>query len=133
MKYRKTHLGPEFLQIFYINDLILKYISLFFRSVLVLIIPTYTEGTPPDTAKWFYNWLEESSTDFRVGAHFLKGLKFAVFGLGNSEYKDHFNTVGKNCDKFLFQLSAERISPLCLGKDFKNLAVYHIFFIFKVS
>mgnify|MGYP001416200999 CR=1 FL=1 len=68
--------------------------------MLVLIIPTYTEGTPPDTAKWFYNWLEESSTDFRVGAHFLKGLKFAVFGLGNSEYKDHFNTVGKNCDKF---------------------------------
>ena len=82
-------------------------------------MPTYTEGTPPDTAKWFYNWLEESSTDFRVGAHFLKGLKFAVFGLGNSEYKDHFNTVGKNCDKFLFQLSAERISPLCLGKASK--------------
>lgn len=87
------------------------------KSVLVLIMPTYEEGTPPDTAKWFYNWLEESSTDFRVGAHFLKGLKFAVFGLGNSEYKDHFNTVGKNCDKFLFQLSAERISPLCLGDE----------------
>ena len=130
MKCRKTQLGPEFLQIFFINDLTLEYISLFFRSVLVLIIPTYTEGTPPDTAKWFYNWLEESSTDFRVGAHFLKGLKFAVFGLGNSEYKDHFNTVGKNCDKFLFQLSAERISPLCLGKAFKNTAVLCIFFIF---
>ena len=130
MKYRKTQLGPEFLQILFINDLILEFIYLFFRSVLVLIMPTYTEGTPPDTAKWFYNWLEESSTDFRVGAHFLKGLKFAVFGLGNSEYKDHFNTVGKNCDKFLFQLSAERISPLCLGKAFKNNAFINIFFYF---
>ena len=127
MKCRKTKLGPEFLQILFIlNDFILEFISLTFRSVLVLIIPTYTEGTPPDTAKWFYNWLEESSTDFRVGAHFLKGLKFAVFGLGNSEYKDHFNTVGKNCDKFLFQLSAERISPLCLGKTLKNKPIFHM-------
>lgn len=86
-------------------------------SVLVLIISTYTEGAPPDSAAWFYKWLEESAKDFRVQHSLLKGLKFAVFGLGNSLYSDYFNTVGKNCDKFLFQLSAERVSPLSLGDE----------------
>ena len=35
------------------------------NSVLVVIISTYTEGTPPESAQWFYRWLEESSKDFR--------------------------------------------------------------------
>lgn len=86
-------------------------------SVLVLIISTYTDGTPPESAAWFYKWLEESAKDFRVQHSILKGLKFAVFGLGNSLYSDFFNTIGKNCDKFLFQLSAERVSPLALGDE----------------
>ena len=85
--------------------------------MLVLIISTYTEGTPPDSAAWFYKWLEESAKDFRVQHSLLKGLKFAVFGLGHSEYSDYFNTIGKNCDRFLFQLSGERISPLYLGDE----------------
>lgn len=47
----------------------------------------------------------------------MKGLKFAVFGLGNSLYVDHFNTIGRNCDKFLHKMSAERIMPLGLGDE----------------
>ena len=78
---------------------------------------TYTEGTPPESAKWFYTWLEEAAKDFRVQHSLLKGLKYAVFGLGNSLYADHFNTIGKNCDKYLFQLSAERFHPLGLGDE----------------
>ena len=35
------------------------------NACLVLIISTYTEGTPPEAAKWFYTWLEESAKDFR--------------------------------------------------------------------
>ena len=35
------------------------------KACLVLIISTYTEGTPPESAKWFYTWLEESAKDFR--------------------------------------------------------------------
>lgn len=41
--------------------------------------------------RWFCQWLEESSKDFRVGAEALKGLRFAVFGCGNSLYTDNFN------------------------------------------
>ena len=41
--------------------------------------------------RWFCQWLEESSKDFRVGAEALKELKYAVFGCGNSLYTDNFN------------------------------------------
>ena len=27
------------------------------QTLLVVIISTYTEGTPPESAKWFYKWL----------------------------------------------------------------------------
>lgn len=43
--------------------------------------------------RWLCHWLEESSTDFRVGAEALKSTRFAVFGCGNSLYGDNFNKV----------------------------------------
>ena len=48
-------------------------------------------------------------------------MRYAVFGLGNSVYSDHYNTIGKNCDKFLFKLSAERFLPLHLGDENEDL------------
>jgi hypothetical protein len=63
------------------------------NSLCVFIVPTYTEGKPPPGAAWFCKWLEEASNDFRVDKELLKGMKFAVFGLGNSQYGDHFNEV----------------------------------------
>lgn len=54
---------------------------------------TYTDGTPTENAGWFYKWLEETSTDFRYGKTYLKGMRYAVFGLGNSVYVGHYNTV----------------------------------------
>jgi tRNA wybutosine-synthesizing protein 1 len=69
------------------------------NSLCVFILPTYTDGRPPETAAWFYKWLEEASTDFRVEKELLKGMKFAVFGLGNSQYKEHFNEVRQSCHR----------------------------------
>ena len=92
-------------------------------SVLVFIISTYTEGTPPESANWFYKWLSESAEDFRIQHSLLKGLKFAVLGLGNSVYQDHYNVIGRNCDKFLFKLSGERFLPLAFcdeNEDMEN-------------
>lgn len=54
---------------------------------------TYTDGKPPADAVWFCKWLEESSNDFRVQKSLLGAVKYAVFGLGNSLYKDNFNMV----------------------------------------
>lgn len=79
------------------------------RTVCVFFLATYTDGQPTENAEWFCKWLEEASTDFRYGKTYLKGLKYAVFGLGNSVYTGHYNTVGKNVDKWLWMLSATRI------------------------
>uniref|UniRef100_A0A8C6LLZ1 S-adenosyl-L-methionine-dependent tRNA 4-demethylwyosine synthase TYW1 n=1 Tax=Nothobranchius furzeri TaxID=105023 RepID=A0A8C6LLZ1_NOTFU len=79
------------------------------RSVCVFLVATYTDGRPTENAEWFCKWLEEASTDFRYGKSYLKGLRYAVFGLGNSVYVGHYNTVGKNVDKWLWMLSAKRI------------------------
>ncbi|CAL1571074.1 unnamed protein product [Knipowitschia caucasica] len=79
------------------------------RTVCVFLLATYTDGKPTENAEWFCQWLEEASTDFRYGKTYLKGLKYAVFGLGNSVYTGHYNTVGKNVDKWLWMLSGSRI------------------------
>jgi len=95
----------------------MKMVSKGEKPVLIVIISTYTEGTPPESAKWFYNWLSDMAGDFRVSHNMLVGLGYTVFGLGNSLYSDHYNTVGRDVDRFLHQLQGERIHPLGLGDE----------------
>jgi len=35
------------------------------NSLLVVITSTFTDGTPPESAKWFFDWVEEAAKDFR--------------------------------------------------------------------
>lgn len=63
----------------------------------MFIVSTYTEGQPPEGTQWFYTWLEDLAEDFRVTKATLAGLHFAVLGLGNSLYSEHFNTVSRVC------------------------------------
>ncbi|XP_062363338.1 S-adenosyl-L-methionine-dependent tRNA 4-demethylwyosine synthase TYW1-like [Cinclus cinclus] len=79
------------------------------RNICVFLVATYTDGQPPESAAWFCKWLEEAASDFRIGKSFLQGLRYAVFGLGNSAYVDHYNTVGRRVDRWLWMLSASRI------------------------
>lgn len=62
-------------------------------NTCVFIISTYVDGNPPESATWFYKWLEEASNDFRVQKSLLKDLDYVVFGLGNSLYEGNFNMV----------------------------------------
>ncbi|XP_036897624.1 S-adenosyl-L-methionine-dependent tRNA 4-demethylwyosine synthase TYW1 isoform X2 [Sturnira hondurensis] len=79
------------------------------KNVCAFLVATYTDGRPTESAQWFCKWLEEASSDFRFGRTYLKGMKYAVFGLGNSVYVGHFNKVGKNVDKWLWTLGAHRV------------------------
>ncbi|XP_054445663.1 S-adenosyl-L-methionine-dependent tRNA 4-demethylwyosine synthase TYW1 isoform X3 [Pteronotus mesoamericanus] len=79
------------------------------KNVCAFLVATYTDGRPTESAEWFCKWLEEASSDFRFGKTYLKGMKYAVFGLGNSVYVGHFNKVGKNVDKWLWMLGAHRV------------------------
>lgn len=89
------------------------------ESVILVVVSTYEHGTPPEAAKWFCRWLDESSTDFRVGNSALgeKHCRFAVFGCGNSQFEAHFNTVAKNVDHQLSALGGERITAVGLGDE----------------
>lgn len=84
---------------------------------VVVIISTYTDGQPPVGCEWFYKWLQETSSDFRVQKSLLKNLKYTVFGLGNSLYKENYNSVSKHIDSWLHNLSAIRILPVGLGDE----------------
>ncbi|XP_049645465.1 S-adenosyl-L-methionine-dependent tRNA 4-demethylwyosine synthase TYW1-like [Suncus etruscus] len=79
------------------------------RNICAFLVATYTYGRPTESAEWFCKWLEEASSDFRFGRTYLKGMRYAVFGLGNSVYTSHFNKVGKNVDKWLWMLGASRV------------------------
>ncbi|XP_071659113.1 S-adenosyl-L-methionine-dependent tRNA 4-demethylwyosine synthase TYW1-like isoform X2 [Patagioenas fasciata] len=63
------------------------------RNVCVFLVATYTDGQPTESAAWFCKGLEEAARDFRFGKTYLKGLRYAVFGLGNAVYVDHYNTL----------------------------------------
>jgi hypothetical protein len=46
--------------------------SLASERLAVVIISTYADAKPPESAAWFCRWLDESATDFRVGAGMLQ-------------------------------------------------------------
>ena len=56
-------------------------------------------------------------SDHRVKSDYLKSLRYAVFGLGNSLYLDYYNKVAREIDIALSGLSAKRVSPLGLGDE----------------
>lgn len=86
-------------------------------TLFIFIVSTYAEGSPPDDAQLFYKWLEDSALDFRVPKTFLADARFSVFGLGNSLYSENYNVIGRNIDKWLSQIGAERYAPLGLGDE----------------
>ncbi|XP_054155294.1 NADPH--cytochrome P450 reductase-like [Oppia nitens] len=86
------------------------------NSLAIFCVSTYWEGDPTDNALEFYNWLLR-------GQLLVSGLRYCVFGLGNSSY-DNFNTMGKYLDKRLEELGAIRIHELGVGDTKHNIDEY---------
>lgn len=75
----------------------------------VFIVATYSGGTGVPGSEGFLGELSEMSRDFRVEKSTLGGLRFAVFGAGNSEYPpQHFNASARRLDRALRLLGGER-------------------------
>eukprot|EP00051_Salpingoeca_urceolata_P028653 m.487750 g.487750 ORF g.487750 m.487750 type:complete len:659 (+) comp25235_c0_seq1:56-2032(+) len=84
------------------------------EDALVLIaIATYGEGDPTDNAQEWIDMLNERELN-------LDGLRFAVFGLGNSTY-EQFNSMGLLVDKMLDAFKGKRLTDVGLGDDDKNI------------
>lgn len=83
--------------------------------ITVFLVSTYTNGAPPDSSRWFFQWIHDSVDDCRVQKSLLSGIKYAIFGVGNSLYEDHYNMAAKNLFDWLGKLSAHPIIGLGLG------------------
>lgn len=96
--------------------------SLASETEVVFFVSTITGGEHPDSCVNFFKAVEEATTDFRYGSGAFANLKFAVFGLGNSNYsKRDFCMAAKRLDKWLFKLGAKRLRPVGLGDDSQDL------------
>uniref|UniRef100_H2YWM5 S-adenosyl-L-methionine-dependent tRNA 4-demethylwyosine synthase TYW1 n=1 Tax=Ciona savignyi TaxID=51511 RepID=H2YWM5_CIOSA len=90
---------------------------LYWNVRILFLISTYTDGTPPPSCEWFCRWLQDASNDFRVNKSLLSNMRFAIFGLGNSLYSDHYNTVSLFLMELEISLSATRIFPFTAGDE----------------
>ncbi|MFG6120507.1 assimilatory sulfite reductase (NADPH) flavoprotein subunit [Thalassobacillus sp. B23F22_16] len=71
---------------------------------LLIIASTHGEGDPPDNALSFYEFLHSKR------APKLPDVRFSVLSLGDSSY-EYFCQTGKDFDKRLEELGAERLHP----------------------
>jgi tRNA wybutosine-synthesizing protein 1 len=85
------------------------------NRVFVFFVSTYTDGKPPNSVEWFYQWIDETVLDFRVERDYLKNMRFALFGLGNSLYGENYNKAGRHLNHWLRKLRARRIFPMGEG------------------
>ncbi|XVF63866.1 hypothetical protein PTKIN_Ptkin09bG0120700 [Pterospermum kingtungense] len=76
------------------------------ESLILIVASTWEDGNPPQNSKFFVNWLDEISTDFRAGNLLLSDCKFSVFGVGSRVYGETFNVVARDLGKRLRGLGA---------------------------
>eukprot|EP00760_Papus_ankaliazontas_P000005 PhM_4_TR10002/c0_g1_i1/m.90412/K00327/POR; NADPH-ferrihemoprotein reductase len=86
------------------------------EKAVIFVLATYGEGEPTDSAREMHEWLfdaDRENDDF-------SGLKYAVFGLGDSQYK-HFCQTGREFDARLEQIGATRAYELGIGDADRSL------------
>ncbi|KAK7981300.1 bifunctional P-450/NADPH-P450 reductase [Apiospora saccharicola] len=71
----------------------------------IIVTPSY-EGRPADNAAQFVAWIEKMA---ETGTKLPPGFKFAVFGVGNSDWVHTFHRVPKLVDEKLAEIGGERI------------------------
>lgn len=71
-------------------------------GVFLICVSTYGEGDLPEPAQALYRALAEQRPD-------LSRIRYGVFGLGDSNYRDTFNFGGKRFDELLCALGATRL------------------------
>ena len=85
----------------------------------VVIVTSSYNGTPPDNAVTFCNWLRDDS----LATNALRGVRYTVFGCGNREWRATYQMVPKLVDSELAAHGAQRIYQLGegdVGGDFED-------------
>ncbi|WYZ46569.1 hypothetical protein EsH8_IX_000794 [Colletotrichum jinshuiense] len=79
-------------------------------KLAIFIISTYGEGDPSDNAGLFWDWLT------KLQDKPLTSLRYAAFGLGNSNYR-YYNRVVDVVDEALVERGASRLAPVGRADD----------------
>ncbi|KAL4458551.1 hypothetical protein ABPG75_013416 [Micractinium tetrahymenae] len=89
------------------------------EKLVVLLMATYGDGDPTDSATDFWTWLSEAA---EAGSEpdLLQGVSFAVFGLGNRQY-EHFCAMGRKVSKAMKALGASEVTPRGEGDDDRDI------------
>ncbi|KAK7374933.1 hypothetical protein VNO80_08376 [Phaseolus coccineus] len=82
------------------------------EQAVIFVVSTTGQGDTPDSMKVFWRYLLQRN----LGRHWLKGVPYAVFGLGDSSYQK-YNFVAKKLDKRLMDLGGIAIVERGLGDD----------------
>lgn len=69
----------------------------------ILIVTASYEGAPTDDAKNFVTWIEQTPENT------LKGVKYAVFGCGHTDWKDTYQRIPTILDQKLEETGATRL------------------------
>ncbi|KAL6044335.1 NADPH-dependent diflavin oxidoreductase 1 [Balamuthia mandrillaris] len=89
------------------------------EPLVLFVVATTGQGDPPDNMKVFWNFILRNTLPNTA----LAGLRFAVFGLGDSSY-EYFNFMGKKLHRRLLQLGATAIHRRGDGDDQHEYGLY---------
>ncbi|CAA0814372.1 NADPH-dependent diflavin oxidoreductase 1 [Striga hermonthica] len=82
------------------------------KEAVIFVVSTTGQGENPDSMKSFWRFLLQKN----LTREWLKGVHYAVFGLGDSSYQK-YNFVAKKLDKRLSDLGAVAVIERGLGDD----------------
>nr|AGN32968.1 P450 reductase [Trypanosoma rangeli] len=88
-----------------------------YERLVIIVCATYGEGEPTDSMKEFHDWLMD---DTRIPDEELRNVKYAVFGLGDRQYR-YFCEEGIAVDRRMAELGAQRIYGLGCGDAGQNI------------
>ncbi|MGW0039118.1 bifunctional cytochrome P450/NADPH--P450 reductase [Gordonia sp. NPDC003376] len=72
---------------------------------LTVIVTCSYEGQPPAGAKEFVSWLENAPSDA------ARGVRYTVFGCGNTDWARTYQAIPRTIDEHLERLGGKRIRP----------------------
>jgi len=82
------------------------------QPIVIVCVATHYEGDPCDNTRDFFKWLKQLLKN--KSAKPFEGMKFAIFGLGDTSY-EQFNEMGVVFDKSFEELGGQRFSSLGVG------------------
>lgn len=89
------------------------------QELVVICTATYN-GQPPDSAERFDKFLNEKTRDLESNGDLLKSLRFAVFGVGNKNWRT-YQVFPQKVNDTLERLGAERFFDCGQGNADKDM------------